>query len=106
MDYCLTYNNLLPAYWPQPSKDPASNKLPNGCWRSVIAIENRKYIPEIGTQARLHGTIVYGLVKRLMNEPGILEQYDFNFVDSHVEVVIRCLEIFGTDYTLSESEPE
>lgn len=106
MDYCLTYNDLLPTYWPQHSKDPVANKLSNGCWRSVIAIDNRKYSPEIGTQARLHGTIVYGLVKRLMNEPGILEQYDFNFVDSHVEVVTRCLEIITTDYALEGSEPE
>lgn len=84
-------------------KYPKSYREEWPCW---IFTENRKSSFDKDNLNRLNYKTVDPLVRRLLQEPGNLEQYKINIVDSHVEVVGRCLEIFSKGYLLHRGEPE
>lgn len=84
-------------------KHPKSYREEWPCW---IFTENRNSSLDEDNLNRVNYKTIDPLVQRLLQESGSLERYKINIVDSHIEVVDRCLEIFSEGYPLHRGEPE
>ncbi|KAF9464577.1 hypothetical protein BDZ94DRAFT_1190879 [Collybia nuda] len=78
-------------------------------WRCWVIIENPEPPPDgVDRPNQFHGNRSHNafdpLVRRLLEETGSLEKYRMDIVDSHVEIVTRCMEIFAKGYPLHQGE--
>lgn len=85
---------------------PRNRSRLDGHWQCYMFCESRKPFPGSRGWEHCFQDIFDPFVRRLLQEPGSLVNYNIDVIDGHVEVVRRSLEIFSKGYPTLEDEPK